>query len=441
MRYAGSFNSSDPINTVSAGYLQSSQLFSDSAATETLFVPSPDNPASASCPQDVQSTPLPACSGATSHAPESVAPAPAPTPLGYLANRWNLGASFSTPSRTVQQGDECFRRASFTASTSCSPDTSTYSTQSQSNVRLALSLEGKAELVCNAHSPDRMPPVRPRTGLQRSQSAIVLPPVSALIKATWRSSTRGRSRDVAAWVSAAHAEPHDELTEQAENESTGSAIAAISLLRSTSSSSILQPSGSGKRNASVTRDIQSDPTKKRKFNRTTSSVARLETSGESRKLKDSGCLDQLKVARLLSPTDSDKENLSPDDDGNPHRRRPLPSESSETREMSPSKTKLTNGRRTGIRVLQENAASLLSNRANIASLERRDSKTSKDRDIDIFQDPASAKKSKNPRRPAMGPQSENEVEKFMRGEQVSPSKKPDMDCVAGLLSLSQGAWR
>jgi hypothetical protein len=36
---------------------------------------------------------------------------------------------------------------------------------------------------------------------------------------------------------------------------------------------------------------------------------------------------------------------------------------------------------------------------------------------------------------------EDDVERFMRGGDVSPSKKPDMDCVAGLLSLSQGAWR
>ena len=35
---------------------------------------------------------------------------------------------------------------------------------------------------------------------------------------------------------------------------------------------------------------------------------------------------------------------------------------------------------------------------------------------------------------------EDDVDKFMRGS-VSPSKKPEMDCVAGLLSLSQGAWR
>ena len=33
-----------------------------------------------------------------------------------------------------------------------------------------------------------------------------------------------------------------------------------------------------------------------------------------------------------------------------------------------------------------------------------------------------------------------DVENFMRGE-ISPSKKGDLDCVQGLLSLSQGNWR
>jgi hypothetical protein len=35
---------------------------------------------------------------------------------------------------------------------------------------------------------------------------------------------------------------------------------------------------------------------------------------------------------------------------------------------------------------------------------------------------------------------DDEVSRFICGE-VSPSKRGDMDCVAGLLSLSQGAWR
>ncbi|KAJ2985746.1 hypothetical protein NUW58_g5369 [Xylaria curta] len=39
-----------------------------------------------------------------------------------------------------------------------------------------------------------------------------------------------------------------------------------------------------------------------------------------------------------------------------------------------------------------------------------------------------------------GKRGDEDVERFMGGE-LSPSKRPDMDCVAGLLSLSQGNWR
>lgn len=34
-----------------------------------------------------------------------------------------------------------------------------------------------------------------------------------------------------------------------------------------------------------------------------------------------------------------------------------------------------------------------------------------------------------------------EVERFMRGDPASPGKKGDLDCIQGLLSLSQGNWR
>ena len=36
-------------------------------------------------------------------------------------------------------------------------------------------------------------------------------------------------------------------------------------------------------------------------------------------------------------------------------------------------------------------------------------------------------------------QTSEEVERFMRG--ASPGKKGDLDCIQGLLSLSQGNWR
>lgn len=368
--------------------------------------------------------------------------------VGYLANRWNLGSSFSTPSSLGRGGDDSPRLDPFPPS-SCSSD-KTYNAQSksQSQVRLSLSLEGKAELVSGQASPSRGPPSRtpsaassrvsprPRGSLSRSHSAlpsITLPPISALTSSLPPRLARGRSRDVQAWESCADSERRDELTAQAEHESNGSAIAAISLLRS--SSGILQPS-STKRNASLSRPQQPHQAKKAKLSRSSSTFARLETPPttttttvlDTDLAKPNANPDgKVKVSMLVSPTDSDKENWSPDETGHPqqegHRRRPLPAGSAV---IKPSPF---NPRRLGRALRGHNVSSMLASRSHTAP-SRPLGSSKANSTIDIFED-GSPKKSKS---------REDDVEKFMRGE-VSPSKKPDMDCVAGLLSLSQGAWR
>lgn len=301
--------------------------------------------------------------------------------------------------------------------------------QSQSKVRLSLSLEGKAELVSNQGSPTRDLPPRPSSttpslpqvrqrSLQRSHSAIpaiTLPPITTLTNSLPPRLMRGRSRDVHAWESCADAENRDELTAQAEHESNGSAIAAISLLRS--SSGILQPSNA-KRNAPMPKPHRSHQAKKAKLNRSGSSVARLETDPEETEKADRE-FGKVKVSMLVSPSgDSDKENWSPDEDGNPSDayRRPLP----------PALPKSQNPRRVGRALQEQKSPSLLANRANTAPARPR---SIIKEGMEIFEDTL--------KRPAPR---EDEVDRFMRGS-VSPSKKPDMDCVAGLLSLSQGAWR
>lgn len=175
--------------------------------------------------------------------------------------------------------------------------------------------------------------------------------------------------------------------------------------------------------------------------RASSSIARLETARSSddenvTPAKESPH-DRCKVSRLLSPTDSDKENLSPDEDGNPRSgglgpRRPLPS--------TTAKLSGTNPRRTAGRALQENGASLLNARASTAPGGLKRGKDAVG--INIFEDGGAKRPVLSPgkKRGAGQGGKENDVDKFMRGE-VSPSKKPDMDCVEGLLSLRTGAWR
>ncbi|KAF4887453.1 MBF complex negative regulatory component yox1 [Colletotrichum fructicola] len=211
----------------------------------------------------------------------------------------------------------------------------------------------------------------------------------------------------------------------AENESNGSAVAAISLLRSTSG--ILQNNNS-KRNSPASRPTpRPQQAKKPKLCRTSSSVARMQTS-----LVDAdGPMDEkeparVKVNMLVSPSgDSDKENWLPDEEGNARRISPAGELGAPLPTTAANKP---NARRTG-RILQDHPGPVIfsgSRARTMPAMGRRDS----GKDMSIFEDDEGLSAQK----PA------DEVEVFMRGE-VSPSKKGDMDCIAGLLSLSQGNWR
>ncbi|XXG94612.1 NAD(+) kinase [Hypoxylon texense] len=392
------------------------------------------------------------------------------TPAAYISNRRSFGSSFSTPSTLGRAGDDSFRIESFSSfnSNASSPPASILpppSSSSSSQVRLSLSLDGKAELVSAQPSPprpaqlplsgdvDTLPPVRANRTLHRSRSAlpgITLPPISTLTAHLPPQLTRGRSRDVHAWESCCEADTRDELTKQAENESSGSAVAAISLLRSSSSSaslsnlvhghsaSVLQPNP-GKRNAPTHRSTHREGgAKKAKLSRATSSVARMQSLPPAPLDKDKAAASadpekkpgKGSLSVILSPSgDSDKENWSPDEEGNPHhRRRPLPSPKAPASTL-PSK----NARRVG-RVLGEQDSTakrslLFGSRANTAPSSR-----PRDATLSIFEDKENSGAQEGAKR------DDREVEGFMRGS-VSPSKRGDMDCVAGLLSLSQGNWR
>ncbi|KAI8952119.1 hypothetical protein F4801DRAFT_241566 [Xylaria longipes] len=449
------------------------------------------------------------------------------TPIGYMANRWFTGDSFSTPGTGERCSDDSFRYEwdarpvmgsgidvgnsrlnSFSSSTSSVGEHPPVlqppsSSSSSSQVRLSLSLDGKAELISAQQSPPRptaqlppntetLPPVFGNRTLQRSRSAlsgITLPPISTLTKNLGAhfppQFTRGRSRDVHAWESCCEADTRDELTRQAENESSGSAIAAISLMRSSSSSAslsnlihnhhshsqppshpgVLQPNSS-KRNTLSTARTSLDRKPRLARAKTSPPVARYISTEESGKLADVEAnedhLEPEKKKRkkqghqfdILSPSgDSDKENWSPDEDGNPNRQRPLPPPEADA---SPTKTAAPlprNPRRVG-RVLGEQDAATKrlflngstdarhrhTNRANTAPTPGHRLRKPGDAAVAIFEDGENAAYEKSERLSQGGKREDEDVERFMRGE-LSPSKRPDMDVVAGLLSLSQGNWR
>lgn len=239
---------------------------------------------------------------------------------------------------------------------------------------------------------------------------------------------RGRSRDVLAWESCADADTRDELTALAECESTGSATAAISLLRS-SSGSVLQPSGSGKRNAPASKLHRSDSAKRTKLSRASTSTGRLESLVTPSSAQDLS-LEKVNPSKvdvsslLASPTDSDKENWVPVGEGNAplgrqRRRRPLPSSGGA---RSPA-------HKAGILRESGPKQGFLGGRALTAPTKRRGAGG----DVSIFEDSENSGL-------AAPEESLNDVERFMRGE-VSPGKKGDLACAAGLLSLAKGAWR
>ncbi|KAH7035352.1 uncharacterized protein B0I36DRAFT_318161 [Microdochium trichocladiopsis] len=462
---------------------------------EPVCTPAPESTVKAAAqPFDLNSLPSSSQKSEPERVPETQSQSFS-TSVGYLSNRWNMSNSFSTPSAAAHRDDDEHRFESMPSSAESTHRLSTsslFASQTSSQFRLSLSLEGKAELVSSQPSPPRpsispmpqdttpLPPVRLNRTLQRSRSSplgVTLPPISTLTAHLPPQLSRGRSRDVHAWESCCDADSRDELTKLAESESSGSAVAAISLLRSSSSSaslsSLVQNSSaplssspgngvlqanSNKRNAppsNRTHGRTGSGHKKPKISRTTSSVAMMQTSALQHPDKENDGLTQEELepekkaagkgslSVILSPSaDSDKENWSPDEEGNPaHRRRALPELSAAPK--LPPVLASKNIRRAG-RVLGEHH-SLLNKRANTAPMLGKGANGSGNRDkVDIFDDSTAAgeeEEQENADKEAAGPpKKRNEVERFMRGS-VSPSKKGDFDCIAGLLSLSQGAWR
>ncbi len=158
-------------------------------------------------------------------------------------------------------------------------------------------------------------------GLQRSQSALAfgsLPQPSVAVSYPPRLPA-GRSRDVRSWQFACDTEARDELTTQAENESSGSAVAAISLLRSTGKSTL--KSNGNKRNASPAKHDASVQGKKPRLREAHLSHERLQSTENSKPQISKGML-----GLMHSPSgDSDKENWVPQEMEGNVRRRPLPS--------------------------------------------------------------------------------------------------------------------
>ncbi|KAL2198936.1 hypothetical protein P885DRAFT_75346 [Corynascus similis CBS 632.67] len=266
-------------------------------------------------------------------------------PPGYLANRRNAAGTpaYSTnPNYHEPLKSQPLSSASPQPNSSTTPpDTSSWKPSSQSSqFRLSTSMSGQAEIVEATDSPPRPipPPVPveplPWPDLSRS-SDLRRSSLSAYSSRRTPRLLRGRSSDVHVWEDCASAKSNeDPLIEQAKHESSGSAIAEISLLRSLSSTSTNAfehgSSRAKRRNHLMTSNAEGRQVglKRPRLERAWSSQARIETTSalsqrnniqrvssytSNSKPKPMSGLDHL--SQLAS--ESDKENLSPDEDGNP----------------------------------------------------------------------------------------------------------------------------
>lgn len=348
---------------------------------------------------------------------------------GYLANR--RSAPFILPDdhcyHTHPQKEEAGQTSSVDGDTKASQSVERKSSQ----VRLSLSLDGKAEVTTRTGmtpSPPKSQPVplsnstpRVNLGLQRSFSAVepLKRPVGGAFQMPYsRRPMAGRSRDARTWEFYCDSDARNALTEQAEREEKGSATAAIGLIRSRSQNNKVMTPNANKRNAHTqkpesTKRLKGDGIKsgKPKLVRATSSFARLQTiNGNCMKQrpakvggKDPKSSSQPAIYQACEG-DSDKENWEPGTQmSNPRRRGPA-------------------GLQRVNRILEE-SLHVPSQSSSLDALMSRQS---------------SAKSSRNEKWNSSS-EGDEEVAAFM-GEDA-PREEEELDCVQNLLSLSQAAWQ
>ncbi|KAL2788433.1 hypothetical protein BJX66DRAFT_340232 [Aspergillus keveii] len=293
--------------------------------------------------------------------------------------------------------------------------------QGRNALRISMSADGKAVIRANGEpSPSKnrismFSARKPRLStLQRSNSAVVLgTPRGSLEKER----SFGRSLDSRNWESFFDTDARSALSTPLSSQSTPNAAPASlrssgqrSLTRSLSArhTSLLTPTSSDHQGTPITQAMRE---KRRKLSRTVSSLGRLETgrkvlgdkllSGKtSKNTKDGGDVD-------LDGGDSDKENWVPGTRVAHARRRTVSHHQSQRPILKDSNSS---------KPYNKNLAA-----ANRSRLSQANRKTS-----------GGSTKSMSGL--------DNDVSAFIAGESTA-SREEDLDCIQGLLSLSQGAWR
>ncbi|KAK0336774.1 Homeobox protein yox1 [Friedmanniomyces endolithicus] len=297
-------------------------------------------------------------------------------------------------------------------------------------VRLSLSLDGTASVV----NKDPSSPSPPRaaqyhmlpSGEGQTPSMQAVQPRQAALPAPRSNLERsysGRARDSRAWEFWCDKESRNELELKAEQDSSGSAADAISLLRSSSGRSIL---GALPTNRSPFFAGKHTDMKRSKLGHHRTSLGRANTSlgrlqGRStaeptmyKKGTASLNLSDTESSVYIPGNESDKENWSPGAGFTVADKAVAATGSSK----EPGGRKPTlGGNRNAINTVKAGSKG----RDTVKTSTGRETHDSENAD----------------------PEADPEVAAFMRGGRVSnsASSEADLDCVQGLLSLSQGNWR
>jgi hypothetical protein len=284
-----------------------------------------------------------------------------------------------------------------------------------SHVRLSMSVDGAVKVKTNDEETPSPPkqrapastiPLEPAGCLQRSKSAVLLSGVfsqesAGKSKAKAIGGQFGRSRDARTWEFYCDGDARDALSAYAENERAGSAVGAINLLRSQSQKSRLQIMTEQSGSSRARKPPVSQRGVKPKLCRAKSSMARLQDPDQSLvkpTIKEGGP----SLVRSASG-DSDKENWAPGTRSSHHPSRRLHTTTNRHPGLGNEDRRLSNARSTG--------------------------GPTNDKGRGVMRQPVRMDEENIDR-------SDRHTRLFEEG-----GKGEDLDCIQGLLSLSQGAWR
>lgn len=277
--------------------------------------------------------------------------------------------------------------------------------KTSSYVRLSLSAGGAAEIItkdASSPSPPRpLPSMYPIDGTKlgisvRSETTAQQSPIPSSSMPLQRAGS-GRSRDSRSWEFWCDKDGRSELENKAEKDSSGSAADAIQLLRSASGRSILG-SIPNKRNSVLHGQEASNKRLRRDYRgplqRSSTTTGRLQGKTAPGKIPPSLKDTKSALSTHIPGNESDKENWSPGS------------------------------------ATQFDEQSLGGDKPSVGLGSRRAKQTS-------------GLTKSHLRREGTDPEADPELAAFMRNGDRSDgsSRSEDLDCVQGLLSLSQGNWR